>query len=59
MDVLESVWSSLWSMREPQQQAKMFRLVAYRELWDQIRSDFDFRVYVRNDLVDIWNEARY
>jgi hypothetical protein len=58
-DVLESVWSSFWSLREPQQQAQMFRLVAYRELWDQIRSDFDFRVYVRNDLVDIWDEARY
>ncbi|CAN5609126.1 hypothetical protein BH23CHL2_BH23CHL2_08600 [soil metagenome] len=59
VDVIESVGSSFWSLREPQQQAKMFRLVAYRELWDQIRSDFDFRVYVRNDLVDIWDEARY
>ena len=58
-DVLASVGSSLWSLRDPQQQAKMFRLVAYRELWDQIRSDFDFRVYVRNDLVEIWDEARY
>ncbi len=58
-DVIESVGSSLWSLRDPQQQAKMFRLVAYREVWDQIRSDFDFRVYVRNDLVEIWDEARY
>lgn len=58
-DVLESVGSSLWSLHDPQQQAKMFRLVAYREVWDQIRSDFDFRVYVRNDLVEIWDEARY
>jgi hypothetical protein len=59
LDVAESVWSSLWSLREPQQQARMFRFVAYREVWDQIRSDFDFRVYVRNDLVEIWDEARY
>ena len=58
-DVISSAGSSLWSLREPQQQAKIFRLVAYRELWDQIRSDFDFRVYVRNDLVEIWDEARY
>jgi hypothetical protein len=58
-DVAESVWSSLWSLHEPQQQAKMFRLVAYRELWEQIKSDFDFRVYVRNDLVEIWDQARY
>ena len=35
----------------------MFRIVAYRELWDQIRSDYDFRVYVRNDLVKIWDGA--
>ncbi len=58
-DVIESVGSSFWSLRDPQEQAKMFRIVAYRELWDQIRSDYDFRVYVRNDLVEIWDEARY
>jgi len=59
LDVIESVGKSLWSLREPRQQARMFRLVAYRELWQQISSDFEFRVYVRNDLVDIWDEARY
>jgi uncharacterized protein (TIGR03663 family) len=57
-DVLGSVWSSLWSMREPEQQAKMFRLVAYRELWAPIGS-YNFRVYVRNDLLPVFNEMRY
>ena len=59
LDVVESVWSSIWSMHEPGQQAQMFRLLAYREVWDQIRSDFDFRVYVRKDLLDIYNTVRY
>lgn len=59
VDVLKSVWSSLWSMHQPEQQAQMFRLVAYRELWDQVRSDYDFRVYVRNDLWDLYNTVRY
>jgi hypothetical protein len=58
IDVAESVWRSVWGMREPQQQAKMFRLLAYRELWAPIGS-YNFRVYVRNDLVQTWNDIRY
>jgi uncharacterized protein (TIGR03663 family) len=58
LEVAESVWRSLWGMHEPQQQAKMFRLLAYRELWAPIGS-YNFRVYVRNDLLQDWNEIRY
>lgn len=58
VDVVGSVWHSLWGMREPSEQAKMFRLVAYRELWAPIGS-FNFRVYVRNDLLTTWNAIRY
>jgi hypothetical protein len=58
LDVAESVWRSVWGMHEPQQQAKMFRLLAYRELWAPIGS-YNFRVYVRNDLVQTWNDIRY
>lgn len=58
LDVAESVWRSVWGMREPQQQAKMFRLLAYREMWAPIGS-YNFRVYVRNDLMQTWNDIRY
>ena len=58
LDVAESVWRSVWGLREPQQQAKMFRLVSYRELWAPIGS-YNFRVYVRNDLLQTWDDLRY
>jgi uncharacterized protein (TIGR03663 family) len=57
-DVAASVWRSIWSMRDPQQQSKMFRLVAFRELWAPIGS-YNYRVYVRNDLLQTWNDIRY
>lgn len=58
LDTLGSVWRSLWSLREPQQQAKMFRLMSYRELWAPLGS-YNFRVYVRNDLLPTYNDIRY
>ena len=57
-DVGESVWRSVWALREPDQQARMFRLVAFRELWAPIGS-YNFQVYVRNDLLQTWNDIRY
>jgi uncharacterized protein (TIGR03663 family) len=58
VDVAGSVWRSIWGLREPQQQAKMFRLGSYRELWAPIGS-YNFRVYVRNDLLQTWDDLRY
>jgi uncharacterized protein (TIGR03663 family) len=58
MDVAASVWRSIWSMHDPQQQSKIFRLVAFRELWAPIGS-YNYRVYVRNDLLQTWNDIRY
>ncbi|MDI3339877.1 MAG: TIGR03663 family protein [Sphaerobacter sp.] len=58
LDVAGSVWRSLWSLREPQQQADVLRLVAFRELPTTIGS-YTFRVYVRNDLVPYLNAMRY
>ena len=57
-DVVGSVWHSVWGMRDPAEQAKMFRLVAFRELWAPIGS-YNFRVYIRNDLLTTWNAIRY
>jgi len=56
-DVLRSIWRSISSAREPDQQAKLFRLVAFRELPSPIGS-YRFRVYVRNDLVPTLRELR-
>jgi hypothetical protein len=58
LDTLGSVWHSLWGLREPSEQTKMFRLVTYRELWAPIGS-YNFRVYVRNDLLQTYNDIRY
>jgi uncharacterized protein (TIGR03663 family) len=58
LDTLGSVWHSVWGMHEPQEQTKMFRLLAFRELWAPIGS-YNFRVYVRNDLLQTYNDIRY
>ncbi len=58
VDVAESVWNSVWGLHEPQQQAKMFRMLMFRELPSTLGS-FNFRLYVRNDLLPLWNELRY
>ena len=58
VDVARSVWSSIWSMRHPNEQAKIFRMVAYREVPSGFGS-VRFRVYVRNDLMPYFNQIRY
>ena len=58
LDVAGSVWQSIWAMHQPQEQGKIFRLVAYRELPAPI-GVYWFRVYVRNDLVAQLNGIRY
>jgi hypothetical protein len=59
IDVLRSIGSSFWSLRDPEQQAYVFRLAAFRELPVEMLGDFGFRVYVRNDLVDVYDQVRY
>lgn len=58
LDVLGSVWNSVWSLHEPEQQLRMFRLVAYRDLPAPIGS-YNFHVFVRNDLIETYNDIRY
>ena len=57
-DVLRSVWSSIASLAKPDEQAKLFRLVMYRELPAPIGS-YRFRVYIRNDLVPYFDQLHY
>ncbi|HEV2129147.1 MAG TPA: flippase activity-associated protein Agl23 [Thermomicrobiales bacterium] len=56
--VLESIWSSLWSTTDPDQQQKLWRLLMYRELPGQM-SEYRFKVYVDNDALPYYNEVRY
>jgi hypothetical protein len=58
VDVARSVWSSIAGMRQPREQAKMFRLVAYREFPATVWP-YTFRVYVRNDLTRYLDGIRY
>lgn len=57
-DVARSIWTSIAGMREPQEQGKIFRLVAFRELPTTVWP-YDFRVYVRNDLAAHFDGIRY
>ncbi len=58
VDVARSVWSSIAEMRQPEEQAKIFRLVAFRELPATVWP-YPFRVYVRNDLTRYLDGIRY
>lgn len=58
-DVLRSVGNSFASLRNIEQQAKLFRLTAYRELPTTTLGPYHFRVYVRNDLVPVWDDLRF
>ena len=56
--IAESVWSSLSSLSDPDQQQKLWRLLMYRELPGQM-SEFRFKVYVQDDVLPYYNEVRY
>lgn len=56
--VFGSVMSSLITTATPDGQAKLFRLLTYRELGAPLGS-YDFTVFVRKDLVPEYNTVRY
>jgi hypothetical protein len=60
LDVARSVASSLAATARPENQARLFRLLAYRDLtrWGPLGS-YDFTVYVRRDLLPQYNDIRY
>lgn len=57
-DVVASVFSSLTATATPQGQARLFRILAYRDLGAPLGS-YDFTVFVRKDLVPQFNTIRY
>lgn len=56
--VLGSIWSSFASIDNPDQQQKLWRLLMYREL-PAAMSEYRFKVYIQNDVLPYYNEARY
>jgi uncharacterized protein (TIGR03663 family) len=57
-DVARSVWNSVWAMREPEQQLAKFRIIMFRDNPATIGS-YNFHVFVRNDLLQAYNDIRY
>ncbi|HVX30432.1 MAG TPA: TIGR03663 family protein, partial [Nitrolancea sp.] len=53
-----SALRSIGSLRHPQEAATLFRLLAYRETTYGLGT-FNFRVYIRNDLLPLFNTIRY
>lgn len=58
MAIGKSVWSSITSVGDPDQQQKLWRLLMYREIPGPT-TDFRFKVYVHNDILPYFNEVRY
>ncbi|HET7092300.1 MAG TPA: TIGR03663 family protein, partial [Thermomicrobiales bacterium] len=57
-DILGSVWTSVRNLFTPQGQAQVYRLLMYRDLPDRIDS-YGFTLYIRNDLLPLYNSLRY
>jgi hypothetical protein len=57
-DVARSVWSSVASLRHPEQQAKLFRMVVFRELPAPVGS-YNYRVYVHDDYRHYYDALRH
>lgn len=56
--VLESIWSSLTSTGDPDQQQKLWRLLMYRELPGSM-SEYRFKIYIHDDVLPYFNDVRY
>ncbi len=53
-----SIVSSFKTLLTPEGEQRLFRLTMYRELPDGLNG-YRFRVYIRNDLVPLYNQIRY
>lgn len=56
--VIESIWSSITSTGDPDQQQDLWRLIMYREQPGTL-SQYRFKVFVKDDLLPYFNEVRY
>lgn len=58
LDILRSVGDSMAQVLTPEGQQRVYRLLMYRDLPARIDS-YRYRLYVRNDLVPLFNGIRY
>lgn len=57
-DILESIRSSLATQFNPDGEQRLYRLVMYRDLPVEI-SGYNYTLYIRDDLVPLFNTIRY
>jgi hypothetical protein len=57
-DIARSVLSSVSTLLSPDAQQRLYRLVMYRDLPFRI-DDYGYTLYVRNDLLPLYNQIRY
>jgi len=58
LDVLSSLGDTLENELTPEAQLRLYRLMMYRDL-DWANGQYNFKVYVRNDLLPFFNGIRY
>lgn len=56
--IAKSVWASLHTLVEPKGQQQLYRLVVYPDIEQKLGS-YNFKIYVRNDLLPLYNQIRY
>jgi predicted membrane-bound mannosyltransferase len=56
--IAESVFNSIATQEDPSGEQRLFRLMFFRELPDGLNT-YRYRIYVRNDLLPLYNEIRY
>jgi predicted membrane-bound mannosyltransferase len=56
--IIKSVWSSLSSTGDPDQQQKLWRLLMYRELPGPM-TEFRFKIFVNEKVLPYYNDVRY
>ncbi len=57
-DIARSVLASVSTLLSPDAQQRLYRLVMYRDLPFRI-DDYGYTLYVRNDLIPLYNQIRY
>lgn len=57
-DIASSVVDTVDGNMTPDGQARLFRLILFRDL-DRQLGQYDFKLYIRNDLLPLFNEIRY
>jgi uncharacterized protein (TIGR03663 family) len=58
LDIVKSIGDTLGHQLDPENQLRLYRLLMYRDL-DWPNGQYNFKVYIRNDLLPFFNGIRY